>query len=52
MPLRSIRGNTIPKLALLQAEGCDERQGFHFSRAVPALEFIQLLDAGVGCNIS
>jgi response regulator RpfG family c-di-GMP phosphodiesterase len=30
----------------LRRRGCDEMQGFHFSRALPADEFMQLLAAG------
>jgi diguanylate cyclase (GGDEF)-like protein/PAS domain S-box-containing protein len=34
---------TKAQLALLQAEGCDEVQGFHFSQPVPADRFVNLL---------
>ena len=39
---------TEGQLRLLAAEGCDEIQGYFFSRPVPAPEFYELLRAG-GC---
>jgi EAL domain-containing protein (putative c-di-GMP-specific phosphodiesterase class I) len=33
---------TAEQVAALRAEGCDEVQGFFFSKAVPADEFIAL----------
>ena len=38
---------TLEQLAFLRSLGCDEAQGFYFSRPVPAQEFVQLLAAGI-----
>ena len=38
---------TLEQLAFLRSLGCDEAQGFYFSRPVPALQFAQLLAAGI-----
>jgi diguanylate cyclase (GGDEF)-like protein/PAS domain S-box-containing protein len=43
---------TSEQLAFLQSQGCDEGQGYYFSRPIPAQDFVQLLDAGVGCRVS
>ena len=37
---------TFSQLEFLQAHGCDEGQGFYFSRPVPASQFAKLLEAG------
>jgi diguanylate cyclase (GGDEF)-like protein/PAS domain S-box-containing protein len=37
---------TVEQVAFLQAHGCDEGQGFYFSRPVPAPQFAKLLEAG------
>jgi diguanylate cyclase (GGDEF)-like protein/PAS domain S-box-containing protein len=37
---------TVEQLAFLQAHGCDEGQGYYFSRPVPASQFAKLLEAG------
>jgi EAL domain-containing protein (putative c-di-GMP-specific phosphodiesterase class I) len=34
-------------LAFLQAQQCEEAQGYYFSRPVPAGEFAKLLERGV-----
>jgi diguanylate cyclase (GGDEF)-like protein len=36
---------TVEELAFLEANDCDEAQGFYFSRPVPAEEFVKLLAA-------
>jgi len=36
---------TVEELAFLKANNCDEAQGYYFSRAVPAEEFVKLLIA-------
>jgi diguanylate cyclase (GGDEF)-like protein/PAS domain S-box-containing protein len=38
---------TLEQLAFLRSLGCDEAQGFYFSRPVPATEFVRLLTAGM-----
>jgi EAL domain-containing protein (putative c-di-GMP-specific phosphodiesterase class I) len=38
---------TLEQLAFLRSLGCDEAQGFYFSRPVPELQFAQLLAAGI-----
>jgi EAL domain-containing protein (putative c-di-GMP-specific phosphodiesterase class I) len=35
---------TAEQLAFLQAEGCDEVQGFYLSRPLPASDIARLLD--------
>jgi EAL domain-containing protein (putative c-di-GMP-specific phosphodiesterase class I) len=37
---------TVEQVAFLQAHGCDEGQGYYFSRPVPASQFAKLLEAG------
>jgi len=37
---------TQEQLALLQAQGCDEIQGYYFSRPLPADELAKLLREG------
>jgi diguanylate cyclase (GGDEF)-like protein/PAS domain S-box-containing protein len=44
---------TLEQLAFLQANGCDEGQGYYFSRAVAAQHFAKLLETGIStfvCN--
>src|ERR1700686_4716366 len=36
----------VEQVAFLQAHGCDEGQGYYFSRPVPAPQFAKLLEAG------
>jgi hypothetical protein len=36
---------TVEHVAFLQAHGCDEGQGYYFSRPVPAFQFAKLLEA-------
>jgi EAL domain-containing protein (putative c-di-GMP-specific phosphodiesterase class I) len=38
---------TIEQLAFLQAHGCDEGQGYYFSRPVVAKQFANLLETGM-----
>jgi diguanylate cyclase (GGDEF)-like protein len=38
---------TAEELAFLQAQDCDEAQGYYFSRPVPAEEFAKLLRTGI-----
>ncbi len=38
---------TLGQLEFLQAQKCDEAQGYYFSRPVPALEFATLLRTGI-----
>jgi PAS domain-containing protein len=37
---------TVEQVGFLQAHGCDEGQGYYFSRPVPASQFAKLLEAG------
>jgi diguanylate cyclase (GGDEF)-like protein/PAS domain S-box-containing protein len=37
---------TLEQVAFLQAHGCDEGQGYYFSRPVPAAQFAKLLEEG------
>jgi len=37
---------TLEQLRFLQAHGCDEGQGYYFSRPVVAQQFVTLLEAG------
>ena len=37
---------TVEQVAFLQAHGCDEGQGYYFSRPVPASQSTKLLKAG------
>lgn len=39
---------TVAQLNYLCAQGCDEMQGYYFSRPLPANEFIQLVKKGKG----
>ena len=39
---------TAGQLAFLQAQGCTEVQGYYYSRPVPAGQFQQLLEQGLG----
>ena len=41
---------TQEQLAFLQAAGCDEGQGYYFSRPVAAQQFAELLEAGISSN--
>jgi diguanylate cyclase (GGDEF)-like protein/PAS domain S-box-containing protein len=41
---------TLEQLAFLQGRGCDEGQGFYFSRAVVAQQFAKLLETGIAAN--
>lgn len=41
---------TAGQLAFLQAQGCTEVQGYFFSRPVPAQQFQQLLEVGLGAR--
>jgi diguanylate cyclase (GGDEF)-like protein len=41
---------TLPELEFLQAQQCDEAQGYYFSRPLPALEFAKLLDSGIATD--
>jgi diguanylate cyclase (GGDEF)-like protein/PAS domain S-box-containing protein len=36
---------TRDQIALLTAEGCDELQGYHYGRPMPALQFVELVRA-------
>jgi EAL domain-containing protein (putative c-di-GMP-specific phosphodiesterase class I) len=38
---------TPEQLAFLQAHGCDEGQGYYFSRPLVAQQFAKLLEAGL-----
>lgn len=38
---------TAEQLPFLQARGCDEGQGYYFSRPVPAPQFAKLLETGL-----
>ena len=38
---------TMEQLAFLQAHGCEEGQGYYFSRPVAALQFAKLLESGI-----
>jgi diguanylate cyclase (GGDEF)-like protein/PAS domain S-box-containing protein len=42
---------TIEQLAFLQAHGCDEGQGYYFSRPVVAKQFAKLLETGISANV-
>jgi diguanylate cyclase (GGDEF)-like protein/PAS domain S-box-containing protein len=37
---------TVEQVAFLQAHGCDEGQGYYFSRPMPAPQFAKLLESG------
>jgi EAL domain-containing protein (putative c-di-GMP-specific phosphodiesterase class I) len=38
---------TLEQLAFLQAHGCDEGQGYYFSRPAIARQFANLLETGI-----
>jgi diguanylate cyclase (GGDEF)-like protein/PAS domain S-box-containing protein len=38
---------TLEQLEFLEAHGCDEAQGYYFSRPVPAEQFARLLSSGI-----
>jgi len=42
---------TIDQLAFLQAHGCDEGQGYFFSRPVVAQQFAKLLETGIPATV-
>jgi EAL domain-containing protein (putative c-di-GMP-specific phosphodiesterase class I) len=42
---------TIEQLAFLQAHGCDEGQGYYFSRPVVAKQFAKLLETGMSATV-
>ncbi len=42
---------TKEQLAFLRAAGCDEAQGYYFSRPVPAEQFAKMLEAGVPATV-
>ena len=41
---------TLEQLAFLQAHGCDEAQGYYFSRPVVAQQFAKLLETGISAT--
>jgi diguanylate cyclase (GGDEF)-like protein/PAS domain S-box-containing protein len=41
---------TVEQLRMLAAEGCDEIQGYYFSRAVPEEQMIAMLQSGIGLD--
>jgi EAL domain-containing protein (putative c-di-GMP-specific phosphodiesterase class I) len=44
-------GETIEQLAFLQAHGCDEGQGYYFSRPVVVQQFAKLLETGISAAV-
>ncbi|MGC1186271.1 MAG: EAL domain-containing protein [Candidatus Acidiferrales bacterium] len=42
---------TLEQLAFLQAHGCEEGQGYYFSRPVAAPQFAELLESGVSAAV-
>jgi diguanylate cyclase (GGDEF)-like protein/PAS domain S-box-containing protein len=42
---------TQEQLAFLQGAGCDEGQGYYFSRPVAARQFAELLEAGISATV-
>src|SRR5712671_6398126 len=42
---------TVEQLAFLQAHGCDEGQGYYFSRPVVAKQFAKLLETGISATV-
>jgi diguanylate cyclase (GGDEF)-like protein/PAS domain S-box-containing protein len=42
---------TLEQLAFLQANGCDEGQGYYFSRPVAAQQFAMLLEIGISTTV-
>jgi EAL domain-containing protein (putative c-di-GMP-specific phosphodiesterase class I) len=43
---------TQEQLAFLQAHGCDEGQGYYFSRPVAAPQFAKLLETGIAATVA
>jgi diguanylate cyclase (GGDEF)-like protein len=43
---------TPEQLAFLQAHGCDEGQGYYFSRPLVAQQFAKLLETGISATVS
>jgi diguanylate cyclase (GGDEF)-like protein/PAS domain S-box-containing protein len=43
---------TPEQVAFLQAHGCDEGQGYYFSRPLVAQQFAKLLETGISANVS
>jgi EAL domain-containing protein (putative c-di-GMP-specific phosphodiesterase class I) len=41
---------TLEQLAFLQAHGCDEGQGYYFSRPVVAPQLAKLLETGISAS--
>ena len=41
---------TVEQLRMLAAEGCDEIQGYYFSRPVPEEQMIEMLQSGIGLD--
>jgi diguanylate cyclase (GGDEF)-like protein/PAS domain S-box-containing protein len=42
---------TLEQLAFLQARGCDEGQGYYFSRPAVAQQFAKLLETGISATV-
>jgi diguanylate cyclase (GGDEF)-like protein/PAS domain S-box-containing protein len=42
---------TLEQLAFLQVHGCDEGQGYYFSRPVVAQQFAKLLETGISAGV-
>jgi diguanylate cyclase (GGDEF)-like protein/PAS domain S-box-containing protein len=42
---------TLEQLAFLQVHGCDEGQGYYFSRPVVAQQFAKLLETGISATV-
>jgi diguanylate cyclase (GGDEF)-like protein/PAS domain S-box-containing protein len=42
---------TTQQVGFLQAHGCDEAQGYYFSRPVPAAQFAKLLETGISVTM-
>jgi diguanylate cyclase (GGDEF)-like protein/PAS domain S-box-containing protein len=42
---------TLEQLAFLRAHGCEEGQGYYFSRPVGALQFAKLLETGIAAAV-
>ena len=43
---------TEAQLRLLAAEGCDEIQGYYFSRPLPEHQMLAMLESGVGIDLA
>lgn len=41
---------TLAQLQLLRASGCDQVQGYYFSKPVARPAFARMLQLGLGCN--